>query len=70
MEIKLSSIEPRIMAGADMLAFQQSQGGDPCYIDLQGKPVKLNPNYQYLVTLDNLEKNSVVIKTITNNDKK
>lgn len=37
MKIKLSSIEPKLMAGADMVAFQQSQGGDPCYIDRENQ---------------------------------
>lgn len=64
MRIKLSNMQPTLMLGEEMLAFQQSQGRDPCYVDLNGNPVKVNSNYQYLVTLDNVEKNSVVIKTI------
>ena len=49
------------MKGQDMIDFQNSQG-DNRYFDKNYKVVNINPNYKYLVGLDEIEKNSIVYK--------
>ena len=60
-------MEPIIMKGQDMIDFQNSQG-DNRYFDKNYKVVNINPNYKYLVGLDELEKNSIVYKVIKEGD--
>ena len=55
------------MKGKDMIDFQKSQG-DNCYFDKNYQVVNINPNYKYLVGLDELEKNSIVYKVIKEGD--
>ena len=52
-------MEPIWMNGKDMLKFEESQG-DYCYFDKSMNVVKINPDWQYLVGLDEMEKNSIV----------
>ena len=60
-------MEPIILDGKDMIDFQKSQG-DNCYFDKNYQVVTVNPNYKYLVGLDELEKNSIVYKVIKEGD--
>ena len=60
-------MEPIIMQGKDMIDFQNSQG-DTCYFDKNYKVININPNYKYLVGLDEIEKNSIVYKVIKEGD--
>ena len=60
-------MEPIILNGKDMIDFQNSQG-DNCYFDKNYQVVTVNPNYKYLVGLDELEKNSIVYKVIKEGD--
>lgn len=55
------------MNGQEMIDFQKSQG-DTCYFDKNYQVVTVNPNYKYLVGLDELEKNSIVYKVIKEGD--
>lgn len=50
------------MNGKDMIEFEKSQG-DYCYFDQSMNIVKVKPDYQYLVGLDDIEKNSIVFDT-------
>ena len=52
-------MEPIWMNGKDMIKFEESQG-DYCYFDKSMNVVKINPDWQYLVGLDDMEKNSIV----------
>lgn len=52
-------MEPIWEHGKDMLAFEKSQG-DYCFFDKAGDVVTINPNWDYLVGLDEIEKNSIV----------
>ena len=52
-------MEPIWEHGKDMLAFENSQG-DYCFFDKAGDVVTINPNWDYLVGLDEIEKNSIV----------
>lgn len=52
-------MEPIWMNGKEMIKFEESQG-DYCYFDESMNVVKINPNWQYLVGLDDMEKNSIV----------
>ncbi|NME22813.1 hypothetical protein HF865_08955 [Lactobacillus reuteri] len=52
-------MEPIWMNGKDMIKFEESQG-DYCYFDESMNVVKINPDWQYLVGLDEMEKNSIV----------
>lgn len=52
-------MEPIWMNGEEMIEFEESQG-DYCYFDESMNVVKINPNWQYLVGLDDMEKNSIV----------
>ena len=60
-------MEPIIMDGKDMIDFQNSQG-DNRYFDKNYQVVNINPNYKYLVGLDEIEKNSIVYKVIKEGD--
>ena len=60
-------MEPIIMQGKDMIDFQNSQG-DNRYFDKNYQVVNINPNYKYLVGLDEIEKNSIVYKVIKEGD--
>ena len=60
-------MEPIIMDGKDMIDFQNSQG-DNRYFDKNYQVVNINPNYKYLVGLDEIEKNSIVYKVIKEDD--
>lgn len=60
-------MEPIIMKGQDMIDFQKSQG-DNRYFDKNYQVVNINPNYKYLVGLDEIEKNSIVYKVIKEGD--
>lgn len=60
-------MEPIIMNGQDMIDFQNSQG-DNRYFDKNYQVVNINPNYKYLVGLDEIEKNSIVYKVIKEGD--
>ena len=60
-------MEPIIMKGKDMIDFQNSQG-DNRYFDKNYQVVNINPNYKYLVGLDEIEKNSIVYKVIKEGD--
>jgi hypothetical protein len=60
-------MEPIVMTGKDMIDFQNSQG-DNCYFDKNYQVININPNYKYLVGLDELEKNSIVYKVIKEGD--
>ena len=60
-------MEPIILDGKDMIDFQKSQG-DNCYFNKNYQVVTVNPNYKYLVGLDELEKNSIVYKVIKEGD--
>ena len=60
-------MKPIIMNGKDMIDFQKSQG-DNRYFDKNYQVVNINPNYKYLVGLDELEKNSIVYKVIKEGD--
>lgn len=60
-------MEPIIMNGQDMIDFQNSQG-DNRYFDKNYQVVNINPNYKYLVGLDDIEKNSIVYKVIKEGD--
>ena len=60
-------MEPIIMQGKDMIDFQKSQG-DNRYFDKNYQVVNINPNYRYLVGLDEIEKNSIVYKVIKEGD--
>ena len=60
-------MEPIIMNGKDMIDFQKSQG-DNRYFDKNYQVVNINPNYKYLVGLDEIEKNSIVYKVIKEGD--
>ena len=60
-------MEPIIMNGKDMIDFQNSQG-DNRYFDKNYQVVNINPNYKYLVGLDEIEKNSIVYKVIKEGD--
>ena len=46
------------MNGKDMIKFEKSQG-DYRYFDQSMNIVKVKPDYQYLVGLDAMEKNSI-----------
>ena len=50
------------MNGKDMIKFEKSQG-DYRYFDQSMNIVKVKPDYQYLVGLDEMEKNSIVFDT-------
>lgn len=52
-------MEPIWMNGKDMIRFEESQG-DYRYFDESMNVVKINPDWQYLVGLDDMEKNSIV----------
>lgn len=54
-----SKMEPIWMNGKDMIKFEESQG-DYCYFDKSMNVVKINPDWQCLVGLDEMEKNSIV----------
>lgn len=56
-------MKPIIMDGQDMIDFQNSQG-DNRYFDKNYQVVNINPDYKYLVGLDEIEKNSIVYKVI------
>ena len=60
-------MEPIIMNGQDMIDYQNSQG-DNCYFTKDYQVVTINPNYKYLVGLDEIEKNSIVYKVIKEGD--
>lgn len=60
-------MEPIIMDGKDMIDFQNSQG-DNRYFDKNYQVVNINPNYKYLVGLNEIEKNSIVYKVIKEGD--
>lgn len=60
-------MEPIIMYGKDMIKFEKSQG-DNCYFNKDYQVVTINPNYKYLVGLDEKEKNSIVYKAIKEDD--
>ena len=60
-------MDPIIMDGQEMINFQNSQGDD-CYFDKNYQVVTVNPNYKYLVGLDEIEKNSIVYKVIKEGD--
>lgn len=60
-------MEPIWMDGQDMIDFQKSQG-DNCYFNKNYQIVNVNPNYKYLVGLDEEEKNSIVYKIIKEGD--
>ena len=47
------------MNGKDMIKFEKSQG-DYRYFDKSMNIVKVKPDYQYLVGLDDMEKNAIV----------
>ena len=49
------------MNGKDMIDFQNSQG-DNRYFDKNYQVVNINPNYKYLVGLDEIEKIQLYIK--------
>ena len=55
-------MKPIWMNGKDMIEFEKSQG-DYRYFDQSMNIVKVKPNYQYLVGLDDMEKNSIVFDT-------
>ena len=55
-------MEPIWMNGKDMIEFEKSQG-DYRYFDQSMNIVKVKPDYQYLVGLDDMEKNSIVFDT-------
>ena len=55
-------MKPIWMNGKDMIKFEKSQG-DYCYFDQSMNIVKVKPDYQYLVGLDDMEKNSIVFDT-------
>ena len=55
------------MDGKDMIDFQNSQG-DNRYFDKNYQVVNINPNYKYLVGLNEIEKNSIVYKVIKEGD--
>ena len=52
-------MEPIWMKGKEMIKFEESQG-DYRYFDESMNVVKINPDWQYLVGLDEMEKNSIV----------
>lgn len=60
-------MEPIWMDGKDMIEFEKSQG-DNCYFNKEYQVVTVNPNYKYLVGLDEEEKNSIVYKIIKGGD--
>lgn len=60
-------MKPIIMDGQDMIDFQNSQG-DNRYFDKNYQVVNINPDYKYLVGLDEIEKNSIVYKVIKEGD--
>lgn len=60
-------MKPIIMNGKDMIDFQKSQG-DNRYFDKNYQVVNINPDYKYLVGLDEIEKNSIVYKVIKEGD--
>ena len=60
-------MEPIWMDGKDMIEFEKSQG-DNCYFNKEYQVVTVNPNYKYLVGLDEEEKNSIVYKIIKEGD--
>ena len=60
-------MEPIWMKGKEMIDFQKSQG-DNRYFDKNYQVVNINPNYKYLVGLDEIEKNSIVYKVIKEGD--
>lgn len=55
-------MKPIWMNGKDMIEFEKSQG-DYRYFDQSMNIVKVKPDYQYLVGLDAMEKNSIVFDT-------
>ena len=55
-------MKPIWMNGKDMIKFEESQG-DYRYFDQSMNIVKVKPDYQYLVGLDDMEKNSIVFDT-------
>lgn len=60
-------MEPIWMDGKDMIEFEKSQGNN-CYFNKEYQVVTVNPNYKYLVGLDEEEKNSIVYKIIKEGD--
>ena len=60
-------MEPIWMDGKDMIEFEKSQG-DNCYFNKNYQIVTVNPNYKYLVGLDEMEKNSIVYKIVKEGD--
>ena len=55
-------MKPIWLNGKDMIKFEESQG-DYRYFDQSMNIVKVKPDYQYLVGLDDMEKNSIVFDT-------
>ena len=55
-------MKPIWMNGKDMIKFEKNQG-DYRYFDQSMNIVKVKPDYQYLVGLDDMEKNSIVFDT-------